>query len=284
MKKYISKSFLLIIVITFSSAIEAQTVYEENFDDGLAQDWVTVGGSWLVQEKQYRHNFTDGIHLAVYSKSNFKNYTYTAEIKPDWENNYGVIFNYKDSRNYYKIELDANPLNAWFYEIKDSIETKIGETTYSNGGQGVVSTIKVVNNGTTTTVEVNGKVVFNNITTSNFASGKIGLYAWWQPIWFDNIKVVGELTTGMNSLPNQSAGLKVYPNPVNGEVITIAFPEEAKDAKLEVFNNDGKLVFNRETITSNPFQLDASFLKSSGVYFVHVTTKEHSYRSKIVKN
>ncbi len=284
MKQNILITIVLIIFTVFSTAIKAQTVYEENFDDGLAQDWATVGGSWLVQEKQYRHNFTDGVHLAVYSKSNFKNYTYTAEIKPDWENNYGVIFNYKDSRNYYKIELDANPLNAWFYEIKDSIETKIGETTYSNGGQGVVSTIKVVNNGTTTTVEVNGKVVFNNITTSNFSSGKIGLYAWWQPIWFDNIKVVGELTTGTNTLTNQSSGLKVYPNPVNGEVITIAFPDEAKDAKLEVFSNDGKLVFNREIITSNPFQLDASILKSNGVYFILVTTERNSYHSKIVKN
>ena len=282
----INKLHLVIlgVLMLFSSMIQAQAVYEETFEDGLAQDWITVGGSWVVQDKQYRHNFTDGVHMAIYSKSNFKNYTFTAEISPDWENNYGVIFNYSDRRNFYKIELDANPLNAYFYEIKDSIETKLGETNYANGGQNVVSTIKVVNKGTLTTVEVNGKVVFNNVTTSSFTSGKVGLYAWWQPIWFDNIKVVGELTTETNTLFNQSAGLQIFPNPVNNEVITIAFPGESKNAKLEIFNIDGKLVLNREGIASNRVVLDAACLKSKGVYFVRISTERESYQTKLIKN
>jgi len=280
----IFKSLFIIIGIAFSSTIIAQTVYEETFTDGQARDWVAVGGSWIVQESQFRHNFTDGVHFAVYSKSNFKNFTYTAEIKPDWENNYGVIFNYSDKRNYYKIELDANPLNVYFYEMKDSIETKLGETTYTNGGQGIASTIKVLNKGKLTSVEINGKVAFDNVPTSSFTSGKIGLYAWWQPVWFDNIKVVGELSTETKSLSNLSSGLTVYPNPVNNEVITIVFPGEAKNARLEIFSNDGKFVFNREVIFSSPYLLDASLLKSSGVYFIKITSGAQSYHSRIIKN
>ena len=276
--------FTLGALIFFSSTINAQTVYEETFDDGLAQDWVTVGGSWIVQESAYRHNYTDGVHLAVYSNANFTNFTYTVDINPDWENNYGVLFNYSDNRNYYKIELDANPLNVYFYEMKDSVETKLNETTYTNGGKGIVSTIKVVNNGTVTTVEVNGKVVFNNITTSSFTSGKVGLYAWWQPIWFDNIKVVGELKTGINTSSQPTSGLEVYPNPVNNGLITIAFPGETKDAILEIFSNDGKLVLNREGIAANRFVLDVSCLKSKGVYFVRIRTEGKSYHSKIIMN
>ncbi len=284
MKINIIYLIILVVVIFSSLTIKAQTVYEETFDDGLAQDWQTVGGSWVVEDKQYRHKFTDGVHMAVYSKSNFKNYTFTAEINPDWENNYGVIFNYSNRRNFYKIELDANPLNAYFYEIKDSIETKIGETTYSNGGQGIASTIKVLNKGTLTTVEVNGKVIFNNITTSSFTSGKIGLYAWWQPIWFDNIKVDGELSTEIKSLSNLSPGLTVYPNPVLNELITIVFPGESKNARLEIYSNDGRLVFNREVISCNPYLLDAALLKSSGVYFIKITAGAQSYHSRIIKN
>ena len=73
MKFNLTISLFILAVITLSSTLNAQTIYEETFDDGLAQDWVTVGGSWVVQEKQYRHNYTDGVHLAVYSKSKFKN-------------------------------------------------------------------------------------------------------------------------------------------------------------------------------------------------------------------
>ena len=153
--------FVLTMVTSVSNA--QSTTYTQNFDDGTAADWQTSGGLWRFEEGQYHHMYSNGIFLSIYNGAGFAEFTYSATIKPDWDNNYGMVFNYNDNRNYYRIELDADPQNAYLVEMKDSIETVIYEKPYADGGKGIASTIKVTNNGLTTTVKINGKMVYRPV-------------------------------------------------------------------------------------------------------------------------
>lgn len=279
--------YTLLIIALFSLYgsfnSKAQTInYAEDFNDNLAQDWKTSGGNWVIEEFQYFHRYTDGIHMAIYNGSTFFNYTYSASITPGWGNNYGLVLNYVDEKNYYRIELDADPLDIFLYEMKDSIETKLKQGTYFGGGQGMASIIKVTNNGKETTIEVNNKLVFDKVSTTSFPFGKIGLYAWWQPVYFDDVKVSAAATTTQVNSIAKVADLKVYPNPAKGSNIQIIVPTGEMGSTLEIFDNLGKLVLSKTKISGGLVKLSPTEFTGSGMYHVRLTSSTKIHYAKLV--
>ena len=165
-------------------------IYFEDFNDGLAQDWAPSSGNWAVTDSQYYQSSTEGIFNSIYNGSTFADFTFSAKIKSEWDNNFGLIFNYQNDQNYYLLELDASPSTAKLKRIKGGAETVLKETTYNGSGANVYYLVEVINNGKQTTIKVDGDIIMGNIPTTEFIYGKIGLYAWWNKIWYDDISVV----------------------------------------------------------------------------------------------
>lgn len=265
------------IQVTASGLLE----YSENFDDDLAQDWIAGSGTWTVENKQLRHTSTNGIDLNIYDASTFYNFTFTASIKPEWDNNFGLVFNYSDSKNYYRVELDANPKTIVLLEVKNGVEKKLGETTYTDGGAGVYSVIKIINNGKNTSVEVNGKVVFSNVATSAFTYGKIGLYTWYQPVWFDDIQVsaISKIPTSTRAL---TSGTKLYPNPLTSGNLTIELPGSFKNVRAEIFNLAGKRIWNANYSENQLLKIPATVFPRNGLYLIHLKAEALFFQEKII--
>jgi len=271
------------INLSFSSSSGPQT-YIENFDDGLAQNWKYNSGTWLVQSKQMRHSSSDGIDIAVYDATTFYNFTYTVQIKPDWGNIFGLVFNYVDSKNYYRVEF-GNDKSAKLIEVKNGSEKILASGTYTGGGQNVYSSIKIINNGKSTMVDVNGKSVFNGITTTAFQYGKIGLYAWWQPIWYDNIEVnavAKDPITVTKLIADDSQNLECFPNPLNNGDLTIQMAKTENQLKLEIYNLAGELVWSEQKSEASSFSVKSGKFTADGMYFVKVNTDNNIFRSKIL--
>ncbi len=246
--------------------------YFEDFDDGLAQDWLYSSGTWTVQDKQLNHPSGDGVYQAIYDGSTYANYTFTVKAKPSWDNNYGVIFNYVDSKNYYMVVLDAKPLDANLIRVKDGAETTLGKTTYTGGGAYIYSTIKIINDTKTTTVEVNGKIIFDKIPTMDFRYGKIGVYAWWNPLGFDDVTVEAVGVDLITDIPQIEikGDLLIYPNPVNTTTFKIELPATGKNCAVEIFDVYGKLVFTENNIHESSLIIRTEQLRKSGLYIVRL--------------
>lgn len=262
-----------------------QLNYTENFDDGQAQYWQSSGGIWNVEANQYRLSSGDGIYTAWYGGTTFFNYTYTAKVKPDWANNYGLLFNYLDNKNYYKVELDADPKSISLVEVKNGAEKKLSSGTYTGGGQGSFSTIKVTNNGKTTTVEVNGTVIFNTVSTTSITYGKIGLYAWYCPLWVDDMEVTAEskqFPTTIVTKEAQKNEIILYPNPLTHGTLTIQLPTNEKNLEIHILSINGQMIWSEHQRENPVFSVPSSALPGDGIYLIQVKSNDHFYQGKLL--
>ncbi|HET6557764.1 MAG TPA: Ig-like domain-containing protein [Prolixibacteraceae bacterium] len=262
-----------------------QLTYIENFDDGQAQYWQSSGGLWNVESNQYRTTSGDGVYTSVYGGTTFYNFTYSARIKPDWANNYGLVFNYLDNKNHYRLELDADPRTITLKEVKNGSEKTLATDTYTGGGQGVYSAVKITNNGKTTTVEVNGKIIFNAISTTSFTYGKIGAYTWYCPTWIDDIEVIAEsrqFPTAIKTVEFKGKELVCYPNPITRGMLNIQLARSEKNIQLKVFNVEGQIVWSDLQKEGSLISLPASVFPGHGMYIIQLKSNDNFYQGKVM--
>ena len=268
------------------SGQDGQLNYLENFDDALAQNWKNNSGSWIVEAKQLHHTSTDGIDISVYDGTSFFNFTYSARLKPDWGNYYGMVFNYVDDNNYYRLELHSNPQTAFLFEVKNGADRKLAEASFTGGGQGVYSTIKVTNNSKTTSVEINSKVVFNNIATTAFRYGKIGFYAWYQPVWFDDIEVIAESKGFPVSSPivntEDENELKCFPNPLIYGDLIIQLNSSPKNIRIEIFNLEGQMIWSGQKVDGSSLSVSSKVFPTNGLYIIKLSAEKYVVQGKIL--
>ena len=262
-----------------------EIVYFEDFNDGLAQDWSPTAGNWAVENNQYRNSTSNGIENCIYTGSTFADYTFSAKIKPDWDNNAGLIFNYTDGNNFYFVELDANPKTAALKAVKNGSESTLATANYTGGGAGNYVTVEIKNDGKTTTVKINGATVFNAVSTPNISFGKIGLYTWWQPVWFDDVDVKAkgaDFSTPVIDFENKQATLKIFPNPVTGESFTIqSISISGKKSMLKIFDITGNLVYS-DFMEGENITLNSNLFSNTGIYFVQIICNNQINTEKIV--
>ena len=196
-----------------------------------------------------------------------------------------MVFNYLDGNNNYRLELHSNPQTALLFEVKNGANRKLAEASFTGGGQGVYSTIKVTNNGKTTSVEINGNVVFNNIATTAFRYGKIGLYAWYQPVWYDDVEVVAEskgFPVGINTIEANEKSLVCFPNPFTGRTLTVQLAKVEKNIRLQIFNLSGQIVWSTQTVEATSFSVPANAFPINGMYLIQLTSDENFHQGKII--
>jgi len=259
--------------------------YFEDFNDDLAQDWVPTAGSWEVVQKQFRNSTTDGgVENCIYEGTTFADYIFSAKGSPDWGNRFGLIFNYIDSKNYYLLELSVNPKTAYLKQILKGSETVLKEASYTGGGQYTNVKMEVKNDGKTTTVKISDQVVFDQIKTTNFTYGKIGLYTWYNPLWFDDVQVAAkgsDFSTGIELVETNSNDFNIFPNPASNYFNVELKNTNSLSNHIEIFNTSGKLVHS-EIIFGNQFSIGTEKWGGSGLYLVKVNNDEFSGLKKVI--
>ncbi len=259
--------------------------YFEDFNDGEAHGWIPVRGEWTVVNNQYRNATSDGIETSIYHGTTFADYTFSVKMKSDWNNNFGLIFNYVDEYNYYLLELDAQPMAAFLKRIKNGTETIISQSTYTGGGAGIYVTIEVMNDGNFTSVKITNTLIFNQIPTPDFLFGKIGLYSWWNPVWIDDVLVTAkgrDFSTSSPVFAENKAHFTVFPNPVTNrkfKVSTHFIPEQP--AYFFLYSLDGKLVIF-SVIPENLVQFSIPAFSSPGVFIAKLISGKNTFQQKVI--
>jgi len=197
----ISESSNTVIAETLAcpdSITSYQLVYDEDFEDNLAQDWLaSPEDKWSISEGKYK-TVKGGSFNSIYEGRQFQNYKLLAEANPSYGNNYGIIFNYIDANNYYMLELDASPTTVELVKFENGSKSIVASSTYNEGGLNFNNSIEIVHAFSKVTITVNGIEIFNDIDITSADSSKIGLYVFYNPVSFDNIQVY-ESTTGADT-------------------------------------------------------------------------------------
>jgi len=265
------------------------TNYLEDFNDNNAQNWVINTGTWNAQNQQYEQSSTSNPDMiAYYDEVSFTDYILSADARPDWGNQFGLIFNYQDANNYYLLWLDAKPKITEIKKIENGNSLTIASSNYSGGGVDQWYTLTVENSNNSTTASINGSVVFNNISTTAFGSGKIGLYANYCPSQFDNISVVdgsnqrrGEIAKDDSKIAPKlvESDVILYPNPVK-DILKI--DHIAVSDNIEVMDLSGKIVLADLQINANTAEIDVSHLPK-GVYLLKLKGRENNKVIRFIK-
>lgn len=266
------------LTITIKSG--SDKFYLEDFDDGKAQDWISNSGNWIVKDNSYRHQNGDGEYISVYDASTFTNYIFSAEAKPDWINNFGLVFNFQDNQDYYLLSIEVSSQKACLNLVKDGQISKIDSSAYE-GGAGTNYSIEINCKSGKTSVKLDNEIIFNQISTPEFIFGEIGVYAWWNPVRFNNIKVVeSDEETGIFRMRDVSE-LNIFPNPLSGKNMKVKLNEFVRSFQLWIYNMDGKLIY--EELKHNNSQFNFSGLKtnSPGMYLLKAIGDGTLYQAKI---
>ena len=172
-----------------SISVVAEGVYEENFDDGEAPGWEAISGTWTTTENSYQSPEVAPSEISVYQGATFENFVYEVEATPSFNNDFGVLFHYQDADNYYLLRVDVEPKQV-FLEKRENGSTSIIDTAvYTQGGSSVPNQIAVETQNGSSSVRINDVLILEGVTTTAFTSGKIGLYADYNPVRFDNVRV-----------------------------------------------------------------------------------------------
>ena len=161
-------------------------LYSENFDDGVANNWVVSSGDWAVStgtDKTYTNTtLTAGPEIAYYNGASWTTgYTYAATLHTygvGWGNQVGMIYYYQDPNNYYEIEFgganDPSGKNVHLYERVAGTSTEVASGNYTNPSNHLIA-VQVIRQGNLTTITVGGSTVLSHTQTALTGAGKIGV-------------------------------------------------------------------------------------------------------------
>lgn len=176
---------LALALVSCSTSAVAQ-LYTEDFDDGVADNWVVSSGNWAVSagtDKNYTNTtVAAGPEIAYYDGASWTTgYTYAATLRTQgsgWGNQVGLIFHYKDADNYYEVQFgganDPSGRNLHLYERVAGTSTEVASGNYTNPGSHLID-VQVVRSGSLTTVKVGGTTVLTHTQTALTGAGKIGV-------------------------------------------------------------------------------------------------------------
>ena len=206
---YTSSSEIVVNV----NAADNENAYVEDFNDNQAQDWQVITGTWNIAEGNYRSPEVQPNEITVYNGSTFENFVYEVEATPNFNNDFGVVFLYQDVDNYYQLRIDAEPKRAFLEKREKGNTSIIDSATYAQGGNNVVNRIVISTQDGNSSVRLNGESLLEGVSTTVFASGKIGLYADYNPVQFDNVRI-----TFAAEAAKEASTLSLYPNPSSGQL------------------------------------------------------------------
>jgi len=193
-----SSSFLLLDYQNLMVS-EAELLYTEDFNDGVANQWVTIGGTWTVENNQYKvTDDSEGRVRSYYSGQSFYNYSYEGDLMLASGAEIQLIFNVQDIfsgedlGHYCQITLfydvgDERGDSAILYSVENG---QIDHTQASfdfNHNQWYH--FKIVSIGSYVDFYLDNALILSYSGLS-YSSGYIGVKAMYGPVaYWDNIKV-----------------------------------------------------------------------------------------------
>ena len=171
-------------------------LYSEDFNDGLAQNWTVVNGTWAVESNEYSGTNLSDEAISYYSPQNFNNFTYTGTLRyisGTTDNDAYALFRYQDSNNYYMLYLSRSAGNQYLKLYK-----KVGGTFIQIGSQQAYNppldtniNFTITCNGISINASVNDGTNNPSVSATDYAysSGKIGLRVYQAHVHYDNITV-----------------------------------------------------------------------------------------------
>lgn len=93
---------------------------EDDFEDGAADGWTTVGGSWNIGNEGslvYAQNGLYGESIAFAGEASWTDYILEADVKvKKLGGNGGILFRYQDANNFYMFRLNDTGSTADLYK------------------------------------------------------------------------------------------------------------------------------------------------------------------------
>ena len=123
----------------------------------------------------------------------------------------------------------------------------------------------------------------NDVVISELPNGEHNIYVWLVDHMHNAIDPPVEETitftidSGLSNSDNEMPDMKIYPNPVNDDFVSIISPLEGLK-EIEVFSINGRKVID---ISTHKSKLDVSSL-TSGFYMINVTINGQSRLSKLI--
>ncbi len=123
----------------------------------------------------------------------------------------------------------------------------------------------------------------NDVVISELPNGEHTIYVWLVDHMHNAIDPPVEETitftidSGLSNSDNEMPDMKIYPNPVNDDFVSIISPLEGLK-EIEVFSINGRKVID---ISTHKSKLDVSSL-TSGFYMINVTINGQSGVSKLI--
>ncbi len=178
-------------------AVNAATLFSDNFDDGNANGWTATTGSWSVVQDNgsyvyYQSSTNEG--RSSTGSGSWTNYTVEAKVKVDNFNGSNRAYlcgRWVDANNYYCASLSSSKL-----EIRKKVSGSSSTLVSLDSTQttGTWYTVKLELNGSTIKFYLNGTLKLTASDTS-LGSGAIGLIAYKVVAKYDDV-VVADLTAG----------------------------------------------------------------------------------------
>jgi len=318
---------ILFLLFSLNSILAQDIIYQEDFNDGEAAGWTpilnSVEGNWSVQENtatsgglQYSNSNGADMISSVYMTEDFENFSLTATIYSVWGNKVGIIFNYQDEDNFYVLEHWGGEKKAYLREKVDGV-WETGEGNEADGGYfwnadslyqnndkyqdrialdiasewyetgEFADNFRIDNADGKTSVWINDVLIFDQIETPLFTSGKIGFFTHWCPAFFDDIKIVpAGSVTGIDEIENNNnKSLVIFPNPVNGGIFTIDTKDFGNRINIEIYNYNGQLLMNESVINSMKYVVNVNERHlNKGIYILRVSSGNIVSSVKLVIN
>ncbi len=90
--------------------------------------------------------------------------------------------------------------------------------------------------------------------------------------------------TGNATLLKESTDLKIYPNPLDNNILTIIIPTLEKNIRVEIFDNLGKILFLETNVTDTEFKLPFTAFNGRGIYQLRVSSETTVHYAKLIVN
>jgi hypothetical protein len=242
--------------------------FYDDFDDGVADNWISADGNWWVSNGSYQVTNTNYTVSTSYYDNDFTNYEYEVKMRKTTGGSYniGLILNgdpsqldsYGDWYNCYWLAISASGDWVFFKEVNGSVIT-LQSWTYSADlftGLGAWNVVKVVS--------ANGyfDVYFNSVlqgtyVDSTFTSGKVGLkmydYSYAGQAEYDYVSLT-PLTDGYTFGPAHRGGYRNEVTLNNNERSKVAKKRHIVDGEISLDTgrevsrsslSEGNYIFNR---------------------------------------
>jgi hypothetical protein len=170
----------------------AAASYTEDFSDNQAQGWNTGSTTYTATGNVYQNDEQLGQTLATYTGATWDTgYSFRARLYGDFSgaaNAVGIVYNYVDPDNYGWVWFNSRG-DVELRRKSGGATTLVGKGTYTEFTPDVWFTVEVVREGSTTTVKVNGATLFDHVTQTGLAAGRIGFFTDHNLGKFDDVRV-----------------------------------------------------------------------------------------------